>query len=330
MYILIILLLIILVLFGVIILKQQKRNKQLLEKKYRLKKEELSIELNKLDDLLKQKQHQLDEFDNRVKDKEAYTDSIIKEKEKRIQEQERHIQHSIRDGQARVDQQVKDYYKLKIKEADIKLDIQIKEQDNLIANYKKEVEQEKTALSADLKKLQDEVEDFRKRRAVINEEILRARALDEQQDFYRIQIDEDALYDIAILLDVRKKLTKRENLDKLIYENYIAKPLQEMAKRVLNGRDPSGIYKITRLKTNEVYIGKSVNVRSRWIQHGKSCFGVGTIAHSILHTTMAKDGIENFTFEFLEEVPKEKLTEREKYWIKFYNTVEYGMNERNG
>ena len=34
-----------------------------------------------------------------------------------------------------------------------------------------------------------------------------------------------------------------------------------MVKRVLQGGAPSGIYKITRLKTGEIYIGKSTNVK---------------------------------------------------------------------
>ena len=122
----------------------------------------------------------------------------------------------------------------------------------------------------------------------------------------------------------------RENLDKLIYDAYVSKPAAEMIKRVLQGRAPSGRYKITRLKTGEIYVGKSTNVKSRFTEHCKTAYGVGSIAHSILHTTIKKDGIENFTFELLEEVPKEKLTEREKYWITFYGSKEYGLNERNG
>lgn len=104
----------------------------------------------------------------------------------------------------------------------------------------------------------------------------------------------------------------------------------EMIKRILAGESPSGIYKITRLKTGEIYIGKSTDVKKRWTEHCKTAFGVGSIAHSVLHTTMKKDGIENFTFELLEEVPKDKLTEREKYWITFYDSKNYGMNMREG
>jgi group I intron endonuclease len=116
----------------------------------------------------------------------------------------------------------------------------------------------------------------------------------------------------------------------LIYDVYVSKSVQEMVKRILQGGAPSGIYKITRIKTGEVYIGKSTNIKDRWIQHCKTVYGAGTIAHSILHTTMQKDGLENFTFELVEEVPKDKLTEREKYWINFYGSKEYGLNERNG
>ena len=37
-----------------------------------------------------------------------------------------------------------------------------------------------------------------------------------------------------------------------------------------------------------------------------------------------------YLMELIEEVPKDKLTEREKYWIDFYNSKKYGLNEREG
>ena len=184
--------------------------------------------------------------------------------------------------------------------------------------------------AADLKIIEEQLEEYRKKRQVINEEILRQRALEEKQDFYRIVLPTAAIDDIQLLLSIRENLKQRENLDKLIYEAYISKPTQEMIKRVLEGRAPSGIYKITRLKTGEIYIGKSTDIKKRWGEHSKTAYGVGTIAHSTLHTTIKKDGIQNFTFELLEEVPKDKLTEREKYWITFYDSKSYGLNERNG
>ena len=187
-----------------------------------------------------------------------------------------------------------------------------------------------TEKRTELVEVLDLLEDYKKKQQVINEEILRRRQVEEQQDFYRIVLSESAIQDMQILLSIRENLKMRENLDKLIYDAYVSKPAAEMIKRVLNGRAPSGIYKITRIKTGEIYIGKSTDIKKRWGEHTKTAYGVGSIAHSILHTTIRKDGIENFTFELLEEVPKEKLTEREKYWITFYDSKNYGLNERNG
>lgn len=45
---------------------------------------------------------------------------------------------------------------------------------------------------------------------------------------------------------------------------------------------------------------------------------------------MKQHGIENFTFELLEEVPKDKLSERETFYIDFYQSKKVGLNERKG
>ena len=140
----------------------------------------------------------------------------------------------------------------------------------------------------------------------------------------------EALSDIQVLREIAPRLNRRIDIDKMIYDTYCAKPVLEMTRRVLNGEQPSGIYKITREKTGEIYIGKSTNVRDRWVQHAKSAYHCGTISHSRLHTIMEEDGIENFTFELLEKVSKDKLTEREKYWTEFYDTKKFGLNERVG
>ena len=183
---------------------------------------------------------------------------------------------------------------------------------------------------AELNDISSTINDYKARRDVINEEILRARAIEEQQDFYRIQLQPESIRDIQILEEIKPKLSKFDSFDKLIYDIYIKKPTDEMIKRVLEGRAPCGIYKITRLKTGEIYIGKSTDIKSRWQQHTKSAFHCGTISHSILHTTIERDGVENFTWELLEEVPKEKLGERERYWIEFYDSKRYGLNEKAG
>lgn len=178
--------------------------------------------------------------------------------------------------------------------------------------------------------LTKEIADYNAKQVAINEAILRQRALEEQQDFYRVCLDPEAASDVEILKAARRNLKKPEIIDKIIYDNYIAKPVLEMIKRVLQNTTCSGIYKITCIKTGEIYIGKSVDVKSRIQQHCKSAFNCGTIAHSLLHTKMKQYGIENFTFELLEQVPKEQLSERESFYIDFYQSKKVGLNERRG
>ena len=185
-------------------------------------------------------------------------------------------------------------------------------------------------VSEEKARLQSEIDVLKAAQDAANQEILRRKQVEEQQDFYRVVLPQNDKEDIEVLEEVRPRLHRVDNFDKLIYDNYLSKPVIEMVKRVLQGGAPSGIYKITRLKTGEMYVGKSTNVHDRWIQHLKTAMHCGTIAHSILHTTMEKDGVDNFTFELLEEVPKDKLTEREKFWINYYDTKSYGMNEREG
>ena len=186
------------------------------------------------------------------------------------------------------------------------------------------------AARAQIEVLTKEINEYSAKQAAINEAILRQRALEEQQDFYRVCLGPEAANDVEILNAARRNLKKPEIIDKIIYDNYIGKPVLEMIKRVLQNTTCSGIYKITCIKTGEIYIGKSTDVKSRWQQHCKSAFNCGTIAHSLLHTKMKQYGIEQFTFELVEQVPKEQLSEREKFYINFYQTKETGLNERNG
>ena len=45
---------------------------------------------------------------------------------------------------------------------------------------------------------------------------------------------------------------------------------------------------------------------------------------------MKQYGIENFTFEVIEKVGKDQLSNREKFYIDFYQAKEYGMNQKKG
>ena len=159
---------------------------------------------------------------------------------------------------------------------------------------------------------------------------MREKEIREKESFYKINISKSDIEDIETLEQIRPRLRNREALSKLIWEVFIRRECQEMIKRITSGRKVCGIYKITYTKTGEAYIGKTTDIQTRWQNHIKTTIGLDGCAHSTFHTRMEKDGFWNYTFEILEEVEKEKLGEREKYWIKFYNTTAYGLNQKEG
>jgi group I intron endonuclease len=82
-----------------------------------------------------------------------------------------------------------------------------------------------------------------------------------------------------------------------------------------------GIYKITS-PTGRVYVGQSVDIEKRWKQHC-SLYNKET---SALTNSLKKHGVENHTFQVIEECSIDMLNERERYWQDYYDCVESGLN----
>ena len=74
----------------------------------------------------------------------------------------------------------------------------------------------------------------------------------------------------------------------------------------------SGVYKITNIITGEFYIGSSKDIKLRRAVH-KSPSAQKRLLNSKLYKAMAQYGLDNFTFEVLEETVD--LHNREQYWI---------------
>jgi group I intron endonuclease len=95
----------------------------------------------------------------------------------------------------------------------------------------------------------------------------------------------------------------------------------------------TGIYKIENLINGKVYIGQSQNISQRWIAHRNRPFNTNASQYdSPLYRAIRKYGLENFSFEVLEEVEKDKLDEREIYWISNFksNDSSKGYNLTTG
>ena len=314
-----ILFIIVLLIYVFSIIYYYKNRKKLFEKYIKRKKHEIEEQISKrtiykdsLEYVIESREKNLQVLEDCLKQGQHQKEVLFKELEEYEKQQMESINHHV--------EIIKE---AKTNEALVQLEKERKQAEAEFEYLKKEKQNEIDALSAQLQSYQAKQE-------AINQEILRRRELEEKADFYRVCLSDEAIMDITELQIVRQKLKKPEIHDKIIYDTYVAKPVMEMIKRVLQNATCSGIYKITCQETKEIYIGKSTDIKNRWQQHCKTAFNCGTIASSLLHRKMQQYGIENFTFELLETVPKDKLSEREKFYIDFYKTKETGLNERSG
>lgn len=304
-------------------IEQQKREiqKQIEEDENRIKELEntISEKGREIQYLQNTKEFQLNQYQERIKQANNTLETALKQHESIV----------ARDKES-IDETLQEYYYRNLKDYQDQLKEAFDVQKEVIAREVDNVHTQVTVARETLDNLLAEIQDYQEKRKVINEEILRERTIEEQQDFYRICITDDDLEDIDLLLTLRPRLKRNDFLNKIIFDTYVSKYIKEMSKRVLNGTDPSGIYKVTNIKTKEIYVGKSTTVATRWKNHVASAFGLAGVADSQFQRALKKYGVQNFTWELLEKVPKDKLSERERYYIEFYNTTVYGYNMRLG
>ena len=88
-----------------------------------------------------------------------------------------------------------------------------------------------------------------------------------------------------------------------------------------------GIYKIQNLINQQVYIGQSKNIPKRWQKHKSVAFNDKDSSYDLpLYRAIRKYGLENFSFEIIENCLCEELDEKEKFWIQKYNSFFNGYN----
>lgn len=92
-----------------------------------------------------------------------------------------------------------------------------------------------------------------------------------------------------------------------------------------------GIYKITNKINGNSYIGLSVDIERRWKTHYQRYQDPNNKEYDkVLYKAFRKYGINNFSFEIIEECEAKQLQEKEKYWITFYDTYNHGYNATPG
>lgn len=148
--------------------------------------------------------------------------------------------------------------------------------------------------------------------------------------FYQLQISEKQISDITKLEQWKLQLYDPSIVSKIIWSSYVMKSASDLCSRVIGPTAACGIYKITNVLTNDIYIGQSVNIANRWKEHIKCGLGIDASSTNKLYNNMQEYGVWNFTFEILQKCSRDKLNEKERFWIEMYKANKVGLNTTKG
>ena len=147
-----------------------------------------------------------------------------------------------------------------------------------------------------------------------------------QKDFYRLCLTDEDISEIMKLREITPYLRNPEPSNKVIWKVYYEKPYTDLIGRVVGAGIHTGIYKITNIENQMCYVGQAVNIADRWKTHIKRGIGAETPINNKLYPAMKQFGVENFTFEIIEECERSRLNEQEDYWQNFYKAKEFGYS----
>lgn len=250
----------------------------------------------------------------------------------------------IQRTQARMRQEVEEHreemMRLAVEEAEREYGAQIarmaEEKDKYVLYLNQELEEDSQSFLESTntlrfmeRKIASEVEDVASRLVSLIE--AEKSLLDEsRQKTLMLPLSREDIADLRLLMeDILPRIRREDVIRKLIWVEYIQKPTFALVSDVFPMNTP-GIYKITNINTKKSYVGRSVDVRARVVEHIKSSLGLGSISDQAIHHAMREEGLENFMFELLEDCEKDKLAEREKYYIGIFQSDSFGWNKTKG
>ena len=191
-----------------------------------------------------------------------------------------------------------------------------------VLEFQKEIDSKQQELA----QVQIALEQERKNVDVAVEAAKRRQEMENQQDFYRLVLTDEDVSEIKHLREVLPYLRDKTPLNKVIYKVYYEKPLTDMIGRVVGPGVHTGIYKITHIQSGKCYVGQAANIADRWKQHCKRGVGAEDWTRNKLYPAMYSLGVENFSFEIIEECERSKLNEREDYWQEFFHAKDFGYS----
>lgn len=178
----------------------------------------------------------------------------------------------------------------------------------------------------ELAKIENQLKDLASKLTAAVEASKRSEEQRTQRDFYRLQLSSQDIEEISKLREVTPYLRDSEPLNKVIWKVYYEKPYSDLIGRVIGNGTHTGIYKITNIQNDMCYVGQAANLSDRWKQHIKRGIGAETPTKNKLYPAMLEIGVENFTFEVVEECTRAQLNEREDYWQDYFHAKDFGYS----
>lgn len=183
----------------------------------------------------------------------------------------------------------------------------------------------------DLQQTITELNKMKMTREAAREAILRQQKIKQDLNHYCLRPTPADQHDIDKLQTIKKDLHKPRILSMLIWQTYW-QPLAKIQFPIILGSSTikTGIYKITNIVTQQCYIGQAVDIDKRWKEHCKFGLGIDTPPGNKLYKAISEYGLQNFSFEILEQCKKEQLNQKEKFYIDLYDSYNFGYNSNKG
>ena len=248
---------------------------------------------------------------------------------------------TLRESQQNAKEAVQEFYeqekinaeqRLSYREQQLEADYQrkIDELNNLLSQAEINKQSKLAEQDLEIQKSLNALNDIQKRVDCATEALKKVEAERTQKDFYRIHISDQDIEEIRKIRSIEPYLRNIEPLNKVIWKYYYEKPTNDMIGRVVGTSARTGIYKITNIEDGRCYVGQAVDVSSRWKQHIKRGLGAENPGRNKLYAAMLTSGPENFTFEIIEDCPKEELDEKEKFYMDFFHAKDFGYSIKAG
>lgn len=187
--------------------------------------------------------------------------------------------------------------------------------------------QETETMSQEIDEVRKTLNDYKEKTKSAIADYKRKQEIADKSLKYRINLTEQDLNEIKRLREIIPFLREQRPLCKMIWEGYYRTPTSALLDRVV--KKQTGIYKITNLTNNKVYIGQAVNLADRLRTHIKAGLGIDP-TNNEMYKVMNQIGIENFSFEVLQYCASNELNDLEKFWIDYYKAQDFGYNMTQG